>query len=87
MIPRRKIPRDARVRLGVRVLLPGLACALALTGCGGSSPPTFGLMQMNVDAYGKKIPLQPGMLLKADIILDKRSLMNWLIDPLLSARM
>jgi membrane fusion protein len=41
----------------------------------------------DIDAYGKKIPLQPGMLLKADIILEKRSLMNWLLDPLLSARL
>jgi membrane fusion protein len=31
--------------------------------------------------------LQPDMLLKADIILERRSLMNWLISPLLSVRM
>jgi membrane fusion protein len=41
----------------------------------------------DVDAYGKKMPLQTGMLLKADIILEKRPLMRWLLDPLLSARM
>jgi membrane fusion protein len=40
----------------------------------------------DIDAYGQKVPLQPGMLLKADIILEKRSLMTWLLDPLLSAR-
>jgi len=27
------------------------------------------------------------MLLKADIILEKRSLMRWFLDPLLSVRM
>jgi len=41
----------------------------------------------NVDAYGKKISLQADMLLRADIILEKRSLVNWLLDPLLSVRM
>ena len=48
---------------------------------------TAALERPDVDAYGEKIPLQPDMLLKADIILDKRSLMSWLVDPLLSARM
>ncbi len=38
-------------------------------------------------AYGQKKPLQADMLLRADIILGRRSLMSWLIDPLLSARM
>jgi membrane fusion protein len=41
----------------------------------------------DVDAYGKKMPLQAGMLLRADIILERRSLIRWLLDPLLSARM
>lgn len=39
----------------------------------------------DVDAYGDKIPLQPDMLLRADIILDRRTLMNWLLNPLLGA--
>jgi membrane fusion protein len=45
------------------------------------------LDRRDIDAYGKKIPLQAGMLLKADIILEKRSLMQWLLEPLLSARL
>jgi membrane fusion protein len=48
---------------------------------------TATLDRPDVDAYGERILLQPDMLLKADIILDKRSLMSWLVDPLLSARM
>jgi membrane fusion protein len=40
-----------------------------------------------ISAYGRKIFLQADMLLRADIILEKRSLMNWLLDPLLSVRM
>jgi membrane fusion protein len=41
----------------------------------------------DIDAYGKKIPLQADMLLRADIIIEKRSLISWLLDPLLSVRM
>jgi membrane fusion protein len=37
----------------------------------------------DVDAHGKKMPLQPGMLLKAEVILDRRSLASWILDPLL----
>ncbi|HEX2135778.1 MAG TPA: HlyD family efflux transporter periplasmic adaptor subunit, partial [Microvirga sp.] len=47
---------------------------------------TAALDRPDIDAYGQKVPVQPGMLLKADIILEKRSLMSWLLDPLLSAR-
>jgi membrane fusion protein len=36
-----------------------------------------------VDAYGKRIPLQPDMLLRADIILESRTLMSWLLNPLI----
>ncbi len=41
----------------------------------------------DVDASGRKAPLQAGMLLKAEIILDRRSLANWILDPLLHKRM
>jgi membrane fusion protein len=47
---------------------------------------TVGLDSQEVDAYGAAVPLQADMLLSADIILDRRSLMTWLLDPLLSAR-
>jgi membrane fusion protein len=48
---------------------------------------TAALDRPDIDAYGKKIPLQADMLLKADIIIEKRSLLRWLLDPLLSIRM
>ena len=48
---------------------------------------TVALERPDIDAYGLQMPLQPGMLLKADVILEKRSLMHWLLDPVLSARM
>jgi len=44
------------------------------------------LDRQDVTAYGKQILLQPDMLLKAYILLDRRSLLVWLLDPLLSVR-
>jgi membrane fusion protein len=35
-----------------------------------------------IQAYGESVPLQPGMLLSADIVFDRRSLIQWLFDPL-----
>lgn len=40
----------------------------------------------DIDAYGKRVALQPDMLLKADIILERRTLVDWILNPLLSAR-
>jgi membrane fusion protein len=48
---------------------------------------TVALERPDIDAYGHKMPLQPDMLLKADVILEQRSLMKWLLDPVFSARM
>jgi membrane fusion protein len=36
----------------------------------------------DIHAYGEAIPLQPGMLLTADVVFDRRSLIRWLFDPL-----
>lgn len=38
-----------------------------------------------VSAYGENIPLQPGMLVSADIVMDRRTLLEWLLDPLYAA--
>jgi membrane fusion protein len=40
----------------------------------------------DVDANGQKISLQAGMLLRADILLEKRELVRWLLDPILNVR-
>jgi membrane fusion protein len=48
---------------------------------------TAALDRPDIDAYARKVPLQADMLLRADIILEKRSLIRWLLDPLLSVRM
>lgn len=39
-----------------------------------------------VTAYGVEVALKPGILLSADIALDRRSLLEWLLDPLYSLR-
>jgi len=40
------------------------------------------LERQSVFAYGHDVALQPGMLLTADIITDRRNLIHWLLDPL-----
>jgi membrane fusion protein len=40
------------------------------------------LRRDTVSAYGQDIPLQPGGRLSADIIFDRRTLMEWLLDPI-----
>jgi len=39
-----------------------------------------------MEAYGEKIPMQPGMLVSADIVFDRRSLLRWLFDPIYAVR-
>lgn len=43
------------------------------------------LSDHTVSAYGQPIALQPGMLLSADIIIDRRTLIEWLFDPLFAS--
>jgi len=38
--------------------------------------------QQGAIAYGSKVPLQAGMLLEADIMVDSRSLFEWLFEPI-----
>jgi len=40
------------------------------------------LDRTSVNAYGAETPLRPGMTLTADIIVDRRTLFEWLLDPL-----
>jgi membrane fusion protein len=44
------------------------------------------LDRQTVDAFGHEVELQPDMSLRADIILERRTLLEWLLEPLLSAR-
>ena len=45
-----------------------------------------GLSAQAVEAFGKDIPLQSGMELTADIVLEDRKLMEWLLEPIRSVR-
>jgi membrane fusion protein len=38
-----------------------------------------------VEAYGREFALQPGMLLTADVIVDRRNLLEFLFDPIFAA--
>jgi membrane fusion protein len=42
------------------------------------------LAHANVQGYGKLFPLRPGMTLGADIQLERKSLIEWIFDPLLA---
>jgi len=42
------------------------------------------LPEQTISAYGKREPLQPGMQVEADIHLDRRRLIEWIFEPVLS---
>lgn len=44
------------------------------------------LSKQTMLAIGKERELQPGMLVRADIILERRSLIDWLLEPLYNLR-
>lgn len=54
-----------------------------------SSEPVFRargrLKAQTVQAYGRTVPLRAGMLLSADIVTDRRTLAEWLLDPVYAA--
>jgi membrane fusion protein len=43
------------------------------------------LGSQGVEAYGRSYALQPGMALRAEIVLQHRTLLEWLLDPLIAA--
>ncbi len=45
---------------------------------------TVDLKQQTVTAYGNPMPLQPGMKLEADVLLERRRLVEWMLEPLFS---
>jgi membrane fusion protein len=54
----------------------------------GSREPVYrirvALESQEIIAYGKPEPLQAGMLAEADILLERRRIIEWIFDPLLS---
>ncbi|MFZ1415488.1 MAG: HlyD family efflux transporter periplasmic adaptor subunit [Defluviicoccus sp.] len=59
-----------------------------LTSLVGTSEPVYrisvALASQTVTAYGKPVPLHPGMQLEADILIERRRLIEWVLDPLFS---
>jgi len=45
---------------------------------------TVVLAKQTATAYGRPAALQPGMLLEADVVIERRSLIEWVLDPVLS---
>lgn len=45
---------------------------------------TVRLARQDVLAYGQPQKLQPGMLVEADVLLDRRRIYEWILDPLYS---
>jgi membrane fusion protein len=53
---------------------------------GGAEPMyrvTVTLERQTVDAYGQAQPLAAGMQLEADVLLDRRRLIEWIFEPVL----
>lgn len=44
------------------------------------------LSDQAIRAYGLTAPLQPGMTLKANIVLERRTFLDWLLDPVRAVR-
>lgn len=44
------------------------------------------LDRQTLSAFGRDFPLGPDMTLKADIVFDRRSLIEWVLEPMLSLR-
>ncbi len=47
---------------------------------------TVQIDKQHVNAMGQEIPLKSGMLVNADILLEKRSLLEWLFEPVMQLR-
>lgn len=66
-------------------LLPG---ELGYSPADGNREPVYrikvALVSQSVAAYGRSEPLQAGMQVEADILLDRRRLIEWIFEPLLS---
>ena len=67
---------------------PLAAAELGFTPPDGTREPLYrikvALVAQSVSAYGREEPLQAGMQVDADLLLDRRRLIEWVFEPLLS---
>jgi membrane fusion protein len=88
--PYQKFGHHEGVVIGISrsALNPGeLPAQLAgLTSLVGTGEPVYRirvrLMSQTVNAYGAPVPLQPGMQLDADVVIERRRLIEWMLEPL-----
>ncbi|MGI9420375.1 MAG: HlyD family secretion protein [Geminicoccaceae bacterium] len=79
-----KIARSAIMPDELARQLPGAGS----TGSGAAQesgpvyPVTVALARQTALAYGKPVPLQPGMQLEADVHIETRALFEWMLEPL-----
>jgi membrane fusion protein len=80
----------SRMAVAPGELPPQISTVSSLTAAnpGGATEPiyriTVALRSQHAIAYGQPVALQPGMLLEADVALEKRRLYEWVLDPLFS---
>lgn len=64
------------------------SAAAGLTSMAGAGEPvyrvTVELASQSATAYGEPAPLQPGMTLQADVLIETRRIYEWVLDPLYS---
>jgi membrane fusion protein len=74
--------------LNAQELPPGLA--QGVISLAGTQEPlrriTVRLDQQFIEAYGERIALTAGASLEADVVQEKRSVWEWMFEPLLAAR-
>lgn len=49
-------------------------------------PASVDLLSQTIDAKARHVPLHSGMLFSADIVLERRSILEWALEPLLGMR-
>jgi len=45
---------------------------------------TVSLAEQSIDAYGARQPLKAGMVVEADVIQDRRRIVEWILEPVIA---
>jgi len=80
---RGKVAVISRSAVSPSELSPQLA---GLTSLFGANEPVYRIKvtpaSQTAIAHGEPVPLQPGMQLEADVLIERRRLIEWVLDPL-----
>lgn len=77
-----RIARSAIMRAELARQLPSTPGPTSTPEDGPVYPVTVNIERQSAVAYGKPVSLQPGMQLEADVHIETRSLIEWVLDPL-----